>query len=75
MAQYGAAWLNMVRRGSVMVRRGSVGSASACCKAGPSSILGSAPQGGFIPLSWKSDEEMERGPGKRRRILGLYECD
>jgi hypothetical protein len=27
-----------------MVRRGSVGSASACCKAGPSSILGSAPQ-------------------------------
>jgi hypothetical protein len=30
-----------------MVRRGSVGSASACCKAGPSSILGSAPQGSF----------------------------
>ncbi len=28
------------------VRRGSVGSASACCKAGPSSILGSAPHGG-----------------------------
>ncbi len=37
----------MVRRGSVMVRRGSVGIASACCNAGPSSILGSAPQGGF----------------------------
>ncbi len=39
---YGAAWLSMVRRGSV-------DSASACCKAGPSSssILGSAPQGGF----------------------------
>jgi hypothetical protein len=37
----------MVRRGSVMVRRGSVGSASACWKAGPSSILGSAPQGGL----------------------------
>ncbi len=48
---YGAAWLSMVRRPSVMVRRGSVGSASACCKAGPSSILGSAPQGGFSPLS------------------------
>jgi hypothetical protein len=54
VAQYGAAWLSMVRRGSVMVRRGSVmvrrgsvGSTSACCKAGPSSILGSAPQGGF----------------------------
>jgi hypothetical protein len=54
----------MVRRGSVMVRRGSVGSASACCKAGPSSILGSAPQGGFIPLSLQSDEEMVRGPGE-----------
>jgi hypothetical protein len=37
----------MGRRGSVMGRRGSVGSASACCKAGPSSILGSAPQGSF----------------------------
>jgi hypothetical protein len=36
----GAAWLRMVRRGSVVF-------ASACCKAGPSSILGSAPQGGF----------------------------
>ncbi len=32
---------------SAMVRRGSVGSKSACCKAGPSSIHGSAPQGGF----------------------------
>ncbi len=58
-----------------MVRRGSVCSASACCKAGPSSILGSAPQGGFIPLSLPSDEEMERGPGEWRRISGLYECD
>jgi hypothetical protein len=44
----------MVRRGSFMVRRGSVGSASACWKAGPSSILGSAPQGGFSPLSTSS---------------------
>ncbi len=43
--------INMVRRGSVMVRGGSVGSASACYKAGPSSILGSAPQGGVSPLS------------------------
>ncbi len=40
VAQYGAAWLSMVRRGSV-------GRASACCKAGPSSILGLAPQGGL----------------------------
>jgi hypothetical protein len=30
-----------------MVRRGSIDNVSACCKAGPSSILGSAPQGGF----------------------------
>ncbi len=56
---YGAAWLFMVRRCSYgaawllwcgvafMVRRGSVDSALACCKTGPSSILGSAPQGGF----------------------------
>jgi hypothetical protein len=40
MAQYGAAWLSMVPRGSVMVRHGSVGSALACWKAGPSSNLG-----------------------------------
>jgi hypothetical protein len=56
---HGAAWLRwcgvaqMVRRGSdgaawlIMVRRGSVGSTSACCTAGPGSILGSAPQVGF----------------------------
>jgi hypothetical protein len=57
VAQYGAAWLILVRHGSVMmrhgsamVRHGSVGSASACCKAGPSSILDSAPQGGVSPL-------------------------
>jgi hypothetical protein len=37
VAQYGASWL-------VNVRRGSVGSALTCCKAGLSSILGSAPQ-------------------------------
>jgi hypothetical protein len=39
----------MVRRGSVMERQGSVDRASACCKAGPSSILGSAP-GRCFPL-------------------------
>jgi hypothetical protein len=57
MAQYGAAWLNRVRHGSegtawlirvrhgsVRVRHGSVGSVSGCCKAAPSSSLGSAPQ-------------------------------
>ncbi len=57
----------MVRRGPVMVRRGPVGSASACCKAGPSSILGSAPQGGS-PTEKTSDEEMERGLSEWRRM-------
>jgi hypothetical protein len=50
-----------------MVRRGSVGSASACCKAGPSSILGSAPQGGS-PTEQTSDEEMKRGLSEWRRM-------
>jgi hypothetical protein len=52
----------MVRRGSDMVRRGSVDGALACCKAGSSLILGSAPQGGF-PTELTSDEEMERDLG------------
>ncbi len=43
----GAAWLSDGAAWLSMVRRGSVGSASACCKAGLSSILGSAPQGGL----------------------------
>ena len=75
LLSYGAALLSMVRHCSVMVRRCSVGSPSACCKAGPSSILGSAPQGRLFPLSLQSDEEMEKGPGERRRISGLYEWD
>jgi hypothetical protein len=58
----------------LMVRRGSVGSASACCKAGQSSILGSAPQGGS-PTEQASDEKMERGLSEWRRINVLYECD
>jgi hypothetical protein len=57
-----------------MVRRGSVGSASACSKAGPSSILGSAPQG-VSPTEQTSDEEMERGLSEWRRINVLYECE
>ncbi len=59
-----------------MVRRGSVGSASACWKAGTSSILGSAPHGSTVfPTELTSDEEMERGLGEWRRINVLYECD
>ncbi len=54
MVQQGAAWLSRVRRGSV-------GSASACCKAGPSSILGSAPhQGGSSLAERISDEDTRR---------------
>ncbi len=71
---YGAALLSMVRRCSVMVRRCSVGRASACCKAGPSSILGSTPQGGF-PTELISDEDMERDLGEWRRTNVLCECD
>ncbi len=43
-----------------MLRRGSVGSASACCKAGPSSILGSAPHGGSSLAERRSDEDTGR---------------
>ncbi len=46
----------------ILLWRGSDGSASG-------SILGSALQG------LQSDEELERGPGKWRRINLLYECD
>ncbi len=60
-----------------MVRRGSVGSASACWKAGPSSIPGSAPQGGLSHWA-TSDEEMERGLGEcivwMWWMIVLYEC-
>ncbi len=42
------------------MRRGSVGSASACCKAGPSSILDSAPHGGSSLAERRSDEDTRR---------------
>ncbi len=41
--------------GMLRVRRSSVSSASACCKAGPSSVHGSAPQGDSS--CWPSDED------------------
>ncbi len=49
-----------VQRGSVRVQRGSDGSALAWCKAGPSSNLGSAPQGGSAHWAC-SYEDMEKG--------------
>jgi hypothetical protein len=65
-----------------MVQHGSVGSALACCKAGPSVILGSAPCSAplphhreVFPTELTSNEEMERGPGEWQRINVLYECD
>jgi hypothetical protein len=39
------------------VRRGSVGGVSACCKAGPSSILGSAPHRGSSLAERRRDED------------------
>jgi hypothetical protein len=44
----------------VRVRRGLVGSASACYKAGPSSILGSAPHEGSSLAERRSDEVTRR---------------
>ncbi len=57
-----------VRRSSVRMRRSSVGSALACCKAGPSSILGSAPH-------W-DDQRWRNGVKSQRIAMDLtYECD
>jgi hypothetical protein len=62
---YSFCWryLQWVQRSSVRVERSSVGSAQACCMAGPRSNLGSAP------------EEMKRGFGEWRWMNELYECD
>ncbi len=61
-----------VQRDSVRVQRGSVGSALACCKAGPSSNLGSPPWE-FYPLS---EGAMKNGERPRRMKTAVsYECD
>ncbi len=59
-----------------MVRRGSVGSASACWKAGPSSILGSAPKGGLSHWAYKrwGDRERPRRMYCMNVIGWLYVC-
>ncbi len=81
----GAAWLCMVRRGSVwcgvaqfMVRRGSVWCGVAQLVARRLAVrpefdsrLGTT--GSCFPTEQTSDEEMERG--KWRWINVLYECD
>jgi hypothetical protein len=73
------AWLGLgcglarfrVRRGSVRVQRGSVGRAPACCKAGPSLNLGSAPQGGS-PTEPTAMKKMETASAYVHELL--YEC-
>ncbi len=67
---YGAAWH------SWMMRRGTVGSASACWKAGPSSTVGSAPQGGLSHWAYKrwSDGERPRRMYCMNVIVWLYVC-
>ncbi len=54
---------------SLLVWRGSVGSASACCKAGPSSILGSAPQVGVSHWAYKW-----WGIGERPQRMAMHKC-
>jgi hypothetical protein len=45
------------------VQRNTVGSALACCKAGPRSILGSAPHRGSSLAERRSDEDTRGGLG------------
>ncbi len=49
-----------MRRSLVRVRRSSVGSASACCKACPSLIFDSAPHGGSSLAEGRSDEDTRK---------------
>ncbi len=60
-----------------MMRRSSVGSASACCKADPSSNLGSASHGGSPLLSEDAMRIQEDGPRRmvkdERSVIVLYE--
>ncbi len=58
------------------MQRGLVGSALACCKAGPSSNLGSAPQGGSAHWA-DSYEDMEMSLSECLRMNDewmMYEC-
>ncbi len=67
MTQQGAAWLSRVGCGSV-------GSASACCNAGTSLILGSAPHDVSLLLSkdtmkiQETEDEIENQTDNRRKI-------
>ncbi len=63
-----------MRCSSVRVRRSSVGSASACCKAGPSSILGSAPQEASL-AERRSDEDTVQEEGPRQIMKDERMCD
>ncbi len=60
-------------RNPFKVRRGSVGSASACCKAGPSSILGSAPHGGSSLAERRSAMRIQED--RPRRMMKDVLCE
>jgi hypothetical protein len=68
-------WTRRVQRGLVRVQRGLVGIALACCKAGPSSNLSSAPHGGSAHWA-DSYEDMEMGLSEClwMKDVWLYEC-
>jgi hypothetical protein len=84
---HGAAWLSLVRRGSVwcgvaqfgtawlsIVQRGSVSSAQHAVRQARVRFLARHHREVF-PTELTSDEELERGPGEWRRKNVLYECD
>jgi hypothetical protein len=56
------------------VLRRSLGGASACCKAGPSSILGSAPQEASL-AERRSDEDTVQEEGPRQIMKDERMCD
>ncbi len=84
----GAAWLSMVRHGSVCCgvaqlvarrlaeRQARVRfSARHHREAFPTELSSDEEMEEAFPPELSSDEEMERGPGEWRRIYVLYECD
>ncbi len=71
----------MLSEAFISERRGSVDSTSACYKAGPSLILGSAPQGGFFPLRLQAMKRCRESSGNgggymhcMNVIEWMYEC-
>ncbi len=63
-----------MRRSLVRMLRRSLGGGSACCKAGPSSILGSAPQEASF-AERRSDEDTVQEDGPRQIMKDERMCD